>query len=173
HRRFGRSRACSRPCSFAPVRAMLLAQAFAEYPDFVECVSGGKPRCRMGRAKRKPIVPCQAAMFPWCRCAQRTPANCAIVIHRFRSGRSAGDRKGDNSMIKPIRICNVSFDTPVLEKAIAYYGEFMGLIAAEREKDRAFLATKVGQLVIQLNKADRAHCIKLSFEVAPDSDFGE
>jgi hypothetical protein len=49
----------------------------------------------------------------------------------------------------------------------------MGLIVAEREKDRAFLATKIGQLVIQLNKSDRAHCIKLSFEVAPNSDFGE
>ena len=48
-----------------------------------------------------------------------------------------------------------------------------GLIVAEREKERAFLATKIGQLVIALNKSDRAHCIKLSFEVAPQSDFGE
>ena len=28
-------------------------------------------------------------------------------------------------------------------------------------------------LVIELDKSDRAHCAKLSFEVAPDSDFGE
>ncbi|MBV8239678.1 MAG: VOC family protein [Hyphomicrobiales bacterium] len=76
-------------------------------------------------------------------------------------------------MIKPRRIGHATFETPDLEKAIAYYGEFMGLIVAERDQDRAFLATKIGQLVIQLNKADRAHCIKLSFEVAPDSDFGE
>ena len=76
-------------------------------------------------------------------------------------------------MIKPRRIGHATFETPDLEKAIAYYGEFMGLIVAEREKERAFLATKIGQLVIQLDKADRAHCIKLSFEVAPDSDFGE
>ena len=76
-------------------------------------------------------------------------------------------------MIKPRRIGHATFETPDLEKAIAYYGEFMGLIVAERDKERAFLATKIGQLVIQLNKADRAHCIKLSFEVAPDSDFGE
>ena len=76
-------------------------------------------------------------------------------------------------MIKPRRIGHATFETPDLEKAIAYYEKFMGLIVAEREKDRAFLASKVGPLVIQLNKADRAHCIKLSFEVAPDSDFGE
>src|SRR5260370_16951040 len=76
-------------------------------------------------------------------------------------------------MIKPRRIGHATFETPDLEKAIAYYGEFMGLIVAERDKERAFLVTKIGQLVIQLDKADRAHCIKLAFEVAPDSDFGE
>ena len=76
-------------------------------------------------------------------------------------------------MIKPKRIGHATFETPDLEKAIAYYERFMGLIVAEREKDRAFLATKVGPLTIQLNKADRAHCIKLSFEVAPGSDFGD
>src|SRR5215211_2245715 len=76
-------------------------------------------------------------------------------------------------MIRPKRIGHATFETPDLEKAIAYYGEFMGLILAEREKDRAFLASKIGQLVIELNKADRAHCSRLSFEVAPNSDFGE
>src|SRR5216684_2074959 len=76
-------------------------------------------------------------------------------------------------MIKPRRIGHATFETPDLEKAIAYYEKFMGLLVAEREKDRAFLMSKVGQLVIQLDKADRAHCIKLSFEVAPNSDFGE
>src|SRR4029078_7331132 len=76
-------------------------------------------------------------------------------------------------MIKPRRIGHATFETPDLEKAIAYYEQFMGLIVAEREKDRAFLASKVGPPAIQLNNADRAHCIKLSFEVAPNSDFGE
>jgi catechol 2,3-dioxygenase-like lactoylglutathione lyase family enzyme len=76
-------------------------------------------------------------------------------------------------MIKPRRVGHATFETPDLEKAIAYYDKFMGLVVAEREKDRAFLATKIGQLVIELNKADRAHCIKLAFEVAPNSDFGE
>ena len=76
-------------------------------------------------------------------------------------------------MIRPRRIGHATFETPDLDKAIAYYDKFMGLIVAEREKDRAYLATKIGQLVIELDKSDRAHCIKLSFEVAPNSDFGE
>ena len=74
-------------------------------------------------------------------------------------------------MIKARRIGHATFETPDLEKTIDYYAEFMGLIAAEREKDRAFLMTKIGQLVIALHKADRAHCVRLSFEVAPNSDF--
>src|SRR5260370_4977666 len=76
-------------------------------------------------------------------------------------------------MIKPRRIGHATFETPDLEKAIAYYERLMGLIVAEREKDRVFLMSKVGLLTIQLNKADRAHCSKLSFEVAPNSDFGD
>src|SRR5436305_15027944 len=76
-------------------------------------------------------------------------------------------------MVKARRVGHATFETPDLEKAIAYYGEFMGLILAEREKDRAFLASKIGQVVIELNRADRAQCSKLSFEVAPNSAFGE
>jgi catechol-2,3-dioxygenase len=79
---------------------------------------------------------------------------------RIDSVPGAGDDKEKRPMIKPKRIGHATFETPDLEKAIAYYEKFMGLIVAEREKDRAFLASKVGPLVIQLNKADRAHCIK-------------
>jgi catechol 2,3-dioxygenase-like lactoylglutathione lyase family enzyme len=76
-------------------------------------------------------------------------------------------------MVKARRIGHATFETPDLDKAIDYYDEFMGLKLAEREKDRAFLATKIGLLTIQLNKSDREHCTSMSFEVSPDSDFGE
>jgi catechol 2,3-dioxygenase-like lactoylglutathione lyase family enzyme len=74
-------------------------------------------------------------------------------------------------MIKPRRIGHATFETPDLEKAIAYHTQVNGLALAAREKDRAFLATKIGQLVVQLDQGDEARCIKLSFEVAPNSDF--
>ena len=35
-------------------------------------------------------------------------------------------------MIKPRRIGHATFETPDLEKAIAYYEKFMGLLVAER-----------------------------------------
>ncbi len=76
-------------------------------------------------------------------------------------------------MIKPRRIGHATYETPDLQRMIDYYTQVMGLVLAEREKDRAFLATKIGQLAIQLNKGDVERCTELSFEVAPDSDFGE
>src|SRR5215469_18378622 len=75
-------------------------------------------------------------------------------------------------MIKPRRIGHATFETPDLEKMIDYYTQTMGLVLAEREKDRAFLTSHVGLLAIQVNKGERERCTTLSFEVAPDSDFG-
>jgi len=74
-------------------------------------------------------------------------------------------------MIQARRIGHASFETPDLERAVDYYREIAGLVLAERSKDRAFFASKVGQLVVQLDKGDTARCSRLSFEVAPDSDF--
>jgi catechol 2,3-dioxygenase-like lactoylglutathione lyase family enzyme len=75
-------------------------------------------------------------------------------------------------MVKLRRIGHATFETPDLPRMIDYYTEVVGLVLAERDKDHAFLATKVGQLAIQLNKSDTERCATLSFEVAPDADFG-
>ena len=76
-------------------------------------------------------------------------------------------------MIKPRRIGHATFETPDMERMIDYYTEVVGLVLAEREKDRAYLASKVGLLTVQINKAAAERCTSLSFEVAPHSDFGE
>ena len=76
-------------------------------------------------------------------------------------------------MIRPRRIGHTTFETKDIDRQIAYWTEVAGLVLAERESKRAFLATKTGLLVVQLEQADRAHCTRLSFEVAPNSDLGE
>src|SRR5262245_30133303 len=124
-------------------------------------------------------VTCHAARKSFCRiCRSCRGAGDGLSLKSkgemmYGSASDGRITKGENAMIKPRRIGHATFDTPDLEKAIAYYGEFMGLVLAEREKDRAFLAGKIGQLLIELKRADRAHCTNLSFEVAPNSDFGE
>ena len=76
-------------------------------------------------------------------------------------------------MIKVRRIGHATFETPDLEKQIEHFTQVTGLVVAAREKDRALLASKLGQLVLQLKKADEPRCAKLAFQVAPDSDFKE
>ena len=75
-------------------------------------------------------------------------------------------------MIKVRRIGHATFETPDLDKQIDYYTQVNGLALAAREENRAFLATKTGQLVVQIERAEHARCAKISFEVAPNEDFG-
>jgi len=90
-----------------------------------------------------------------------------------KSDPSAKIAKAETTMIKPRRVGHATFETTDIEKQIAYWTEINGLVLAEREKNRAFLATKTGLLVVQLEQTDQVHCTRLSFEVAPNSDFAE
>ena len=74
-------------------------------------------------------------------------------------------------MVKPKRVGHASFETPDLERSIAYYTHVNGLVVAEREKNRAFLSTRTGQLAIQLDLGPESRCNRISFEVAPKADF--
>jgi len=76
-------------------------------------------------------------------------------------------------MINVLRIGHAAFETPDLAKAIDYYTQVAGLALAARERDRAYLATKIGQLAIELRQGERRQCRMLSFEVAANSDFAE
>ena len=70
-------------------------------------------------------------------------------------------------MIRPRRIGHATFETPDLDKQIDYYTQVMGLVLHAREKNRAFLMSKIGILTVQLDLGSAARLKKLSFEVAP------
>src|SRR5436853_4439937 len=74
-------------------------------------------------------------------------------------------------MIKPRRVGHATFETNDLERQIAYWTEVAGLVLAAREHGRAYLASKTGLLTVALEQAAQARCTRLSFEVAPGSDF--
>lgn len=76
-------------------------------------------------------------------------------------------------MIKVLRIGHATFETPDLPKAIDHYTQVIGLAVAAREDKRAFLASKMGMLTIELQQGSEVRCSKLSFEVAADSDFSD
>jgi catechol 2,3-dioxygenase-like lactoylglutathione lyase family enzyme len=76
-------------------------------------------------------------------------------------------------MIKVTRIGHATFETPDVERQIAYFTDIVGLVLAERDGDRAFLATRLGDLVVQLEKGPAPRCARISFQVAPDTDFAD
>jgi catechol 2,3-dioxygenase-like lactoylglutathione lyase family enzyme len=76
-------------------------------------------------------------------------------------------------MIKVLRIGHATFETPDLAKAVDHYTQVIGLAVAAREDKRAFLASKMGMLTIELQQGSEVRCSKLSFEVAADSDFSD
>ena len=76
-------------------------------------------------------------------------------------------------MIDVRRISHATIETPDLEAQIDHFTKVTGLIVAAREKDRALLTCKVGQLVVQLVKGGEPRCARLAFQLAPGSDFGE
>ena len=76
-------------------------------------------------------------------------------------------------MIKVLRVGHATFTTPDLDREVAYYSDVMGLIVTERDKNRAFLATRTGFEAIALERGDKPALTRLSFQVAPDADFAE
>ena len=76
-------------------------------------------------------------------------------------------------MINVCRIGHATFETPDLDKAIEYYTQVVGLALVARESKRAYLATRIGELAIELQQAAQRNCAKLSFEVAPGADFAD
>jgi catechol 2,3-dioxygenase-like lactoylglutathione lyase family enzyme len=74
-------------------------------------------------------------------------------------------------MIQVRRLGHASFSTPDLDAQVAYYSQVLGLRVIEREKDRAFLATRTGLEAIALERGDAVALKRLSFQVAPGSDL--
>lgn len=76
-------------------------------------------------------------------------------------------------MIKVCRIGHVTFETPDLDKAIDHYTRAVGLIMvmSSRTGESAYLASRLGQLSIELKKGPQPRCRRLSFEVASGSDL--
>jgi len=76
-------------------------------------------------------------------------------------------------MINVKRISHATFETPDIDRQIDYFTQIAGLTLTERENGRAFLATKLGDLAVQLEKGDHARCARLAFQVAPDTEFDD
>jgi catechol 2,3-dioxygenase-like lactoylglutathione lyase family enzyme len=76
-------------------------------------------------------------------------------------------------MIRVRRIGHATFETPDLERQIAYYTNVLGLTLVEREKDTAYLASTLDHHSVVLRRGGAAACKRLSFQIAPGTDLAE
>jgi catechol-2,3-dioxygenase len=76
-------------------------------------------------------------------------------------------------MIDIKRLGHATFETPDFEGQLTYYTEVIGLAVRERDGNRAFLASKLGEEAITLVRGSEARLTQLAFQVAPGSDLGE
>ena len=76
-------------------------------------------------------------------------------------------------MIKASRVGHASFETPDLDRGIAYYTEVSGLVLHAKSQSQAFLASKTGLLTIALERGDAANLKRISFEVSPHADLSD
>ncbi len=74
-------------------------------------------------------------------------------------------------MIEVQRMGPCTLETADFEKSLDYFVSLNGFMVCDQTAGHAHLATKIGQLAITLKKSGHADCTRLSFEVAPNSDF--
>ena len=73
-------------------------------------------------------------------------------------------------MIQVTRIGHATLETTDLERQIDYFTDVVGLVPAERQNGRAYLATKLGDLAIVLEKGTEPKCTRISFQAAAETD---
>jgi len=77
-------------------------------------------------------------------------------------------------MIKARRIGHAMFETNDLDRLSDHYTNVIGLVVAAREKDRVYLASKLGHLAVELRLASaKPACRKLSFEISHDISLAD
>ena len=73
-------------------------------------------------------------------------------------------------MVPVRRIAHASFETPDLERLIAYYTDVIGLSLVGREKDAVYL-TSVHDHSVVLRQGSEARCARIAFQIAPEDDL--
>ena len=74
-------------------------------------------------------------------------------------------------MIRVRRIGHASFETPDVERAVAYYTQVLGLTLVERDSEAAYLASTLDHHSVVLRRGDVACCARLAFQLAPGTDL--
>jgi catechol 2,3-dioxygenase-like lactoylglutathione lyase family enzyme len=76
-------------------------------------------------------------------------------------------------MIQVRRLAHATFGTRDIDREVDYWTKVIGLSLVHRDKDRAFLATKLGQEAIALERGEPGQLKRIAFQVAPGTSLRE
>jgi catechol-2,3-dioxygenase len=76
-------------------------------------------------------------------------------------------------MIHVKRLGHATFNTTDLDRIVDYWTRIIGLTVIERDKNRAFLATRYGEEAIAVQTGSDASLVKSSFQIAPGIELGD
>jgi catechol 2,3-dioxygenase-like lactoylglutathione lyase family enzyme len=76
-------------------------------------------------------------------------------------------------MINIRRLGHATLATPDLDGQVEYWTAVIGLQLVDRGKDHAFLATKLGQEAIALERDTTSHLKRVSFQIGPDCGLAD
>jgi catechol-2,3-dioxygenase len=79
--------------------------------------------------------------------------------------------KQEAQMIDVKAIGHVTFETPDIERMVAYYTEVLGLHVAYFDANRVILASHLGQESVALEKGSAPRCTRISLHIAPGTDL--
>src|SRR6266581_1234311 len=74
-------------------------------------------------------------------------------------------------MIRVKKISHTSYETPDLERQVAYYTDILGLSLTAKDKDAAYLANTVEHHSVILRSGPHARCTGIGFQLGPDDDL--
>ena len=76
-------------------------------------------------------------------------------------------------MIPVQRIGHATYETPDLERQVAYYTGVIGLAVTDRTSARAILSSRLGYETLVIERGPSARCVRLSFQTASDFDLND
>ena len=76
-------------------------------------------------------------------------------------------------MIRVRKIGHATFESPDLDRLVAYYTDVLGLTLVERDSDAAYLSSTLDHHSVVLRHGGTPRCAKLSFQLAPDTDLAD
>ncbi len=74
-------------------------------------------------------------------------------------------------MIRVRTIGHAMFETPDVDKLVAYYTQVLGLSLVEQDDRAAYLASTLDHHSVVLRPGSAARCVRLSFQLAPGTDL--